>query len=104
MSISNSQYDAIMREYEELRRKSHYEAEAHKEEVYKRIPEYKEIEQKIADIAMEKKTGARALRSIIEELMLDVMYEVPKDDNIGSVTITEEYVNKKGAPIIEMRG
>lgn len=53
MSISNSQYDAIMREYEELRRKSHYEAEAHKEEVYKRIPEYKEIEQKIADIAME---------------------------------------------------
>ena len=41
----------------------------------------------IADKAMEKDTGARALRSIIEEFMLDIMYEIPKDDNIGRVTI-----------------
>ena len=39
----------------------------------------------IADKAMEKKTGARALRSIIEDYMLDIMYEIPKDNNIGKV-------------------
>ena len=58
----------------------------------------------IAKKAKEKKVGARALRAIIEEFMLDIMYESPKDDNIGRVTITEEYVEKKGGPLIEMRG
>lgn len=58
----------------------------------------------IAEKAMEKKTGARALRAIIEEFMLDIMYEIPKDDTIGRVTITREYIEKTGAPIIEMRG
>ena len=58
----------------------------------------------IAKRAKEKKVGARALRAIIEEFMLDIMYEIPKDDNIGKVTITEEYIEKKGGPRIEMRG
>ncbi len=58
----------------------------------------------IAKKAKEKKVGARALRAIIEEFMLDIMYEIPKDDNIGRVTITEDYVEKKGGPLIEMRG
>ncbi|ABX43889.1 ATP-dependent Clp protease ATP-binding subunit ClpX [Lachnoclostridium phytofermentans] len=58
----------------------------------------------IAEKAMEKKTGARALRAIIEEFMLDIMYEIPKDDSIGRVTITRDYIEKKGAPMIEMRG
>lgn len=58
----------------------------------------------IARKALEKDTGARALRSIIEDFMLDIMYEIPKDDNIGKVTITEDYVEKKGGPLIEMRG
>ncbi|MBE5964032.1 MAG: ATP-dependent Clp protease ATP-binding subunit ClpX [Lachnospira sp.] len=58
----------------------------------------------IAKKAMEKKTGARALRSIIEEFMLDIMFEIPKDDNIGRVTITGDYINKVGGPIIDMRG
>lgn len=58
----------------------------------------------IAKQAKEKKVGARALRAIIEEFMLDIMYEIPKDDNIGKVTITEDYVEKKGGPLIEMRG
>ena len=43
----------------------------------------------IAKKAMEKDTGARALRAIIEEFMLDIMYEIPKDDNNGQVTITK---------------
>lgn len=58
----------------------------------------------IAKKAKEKKVGARALRSIIEEFMLDIMYEIPKDENIGMVTITKEYVEKKGGPQIMMRG
>ena len=58
----------------------------------------------IAKKAMEKKTGARALRAILEEVMLDIMYEIPKDDNIGRVLITKDYVEGKGAPMIEMRG
>lgn len=58
----------------------------------------------IAKKAMEKKTGARALRAIIEEFMLDIMYEIPKDENIGRVHITGDYINGKGAPRIEMRG
>lgn len=58
----------------------------------------------IAEKALEKKTGARALRAIIEEFMLDIMYEIPKDSNIGRVIITKDYIEKKGAPLIEMRG
>ena len=52
----------------------------------------------IAKKAMEKKTGARALRAIIEDFMLDIMYEIPKDDNIGEVTITSDYIEHKGWP------
>ena len=58
----------------------------------------------IAKMAKEKKVGARALRAIIEDFMLDIMYEIPKDDNIGTVTITKDYVEKKGGPLIQMRG
>lgn len=58
----------------------------------------------IAKRAMEKNTGARALRAIIEEFMLDIMYEIPKDDNIGQVTITKEYIEGTGGPVITLRG
>lgn len=58
----------------------------------------------IAALAKEKKVGARALRAIIEDFMLDIMYEIPKDDNIGIVTITRDYIEKKGGPLIQMRG
>ena len=57
----------------------------------------------IAKKAMERDTGARALRAIIEEFMLDIMYEIPKDENIGEVTITGDYINGTGGPIIEIR-
>ncbi len=58
----------------------------------------------IARQAVEKDTGARALRAIIEEFMLDIMYEIPKDDSIGEVVITKEYVTKTGGPRILLRG
>ena len=57
----------------------------------------------IAKKALEKDTGARALRSIIEEFMLDIMYEIPKDPDIGEVVITKEYVEHTGGPRILMR-
>lgn len=57
----------------------------------------------IAKKAMERDTGARALRAIIEEFMLDIMYEIPKDDNIGEVTITGDYINGTGGPVIDIR-
>ena len=58
----------------------------------------------IAEKALKKDTGARALRSIIEDFMLDIMYEIPKDPNIGRVVITKEYIEGTGGPRIEMRG
>jgi ATP-dependent Clp protease ATP-binding subunit ClpX len=79
---------------------------------YQRLLELDEVKleftedalREIARKAKEKDTGARALRSIIEEFMLDIMYEIPKDDNIGSVTITKEYIQGTGSPQIQMRG
>ena len=58
----------------------------------------------IAEKALEKDTGARALRAIIEEFMLDIMFEIPKDENIGRVTITRDYIEGKASPLIEIRG
>ncbi len=58
----------------------------------------------IAEKAIKKNTGARALRAIIEEFMLDIMYEIPKDDSIGQVTITREYIEGTGGPLIMLRG
>lgn len=58
----------------------------------------------IAKKAIKKDTGARALRAIIEEFMLDIMYEIPKDDNIGQVTITQAYIEGTGGPVIQLRG
>ena len=57
----------------------------------------------IAKKASERDTGARALRSVIEDFMMDIMYEGPKDKNIGSVTITADYINGTGGPRIGIR-
>ncbi|MCI9021765.1 MAG: ATP-dependent Clp protease ATP-binding subunit ClpX [Eubacterium sp.] len=79
---------------------------------YQKLLDYDEVRLEFAEDALhaiakkakEKKVGARALRAIIEEFMLDIMYEIPKDDNIGIVTITGDYVNGQGGPLITMRG
>ena len=79
---------------------------------YQKLLEYDEVKLEFEDAALhsiarrakEKKVGARALRAILEEFMLDIMYEVPKDDNIGVVVITGDYVDGKGGPRIMMRG
>ena len=53
----------------------------------------------IADQAFERKTGARGLRSIMEKVMMDVMYNIPSDDTIVECIITKEAVEGKGEPI-----
>ena len=78
---------------------------------YKRLLELDEVELSfdedamdwIAETAMKKDTGARALRSIIEEFMLDIMYEIPKDKNIGKVIVTKDYLEHNGGPTILFR-
>ncbi|MEG3283084.1 ATP-dependent Clp protease ATP-binding subunit ClpX [Streptococcus suis] len=55
----------------------------------------------IAEKAIERKTGARGLRSIIEETMLDVMFEVPGQDNVKRVRVTKAAVDGKEKPLLE---
>ena len=54
----------------------------------------------IAEMAHERKTGARGLRSIMEKAMMDVMYEIPSDDNISECVVTEEAVSGASSPLI----
>ena len=49
--------------------------------------------------AMERKTGARALRSIVEDLMLDIMYDLPEKENVDKCVITKDVVNSGDEPI-----
>ncbi len=49
-----------------------------------------------------RKTGARALRSILENIMLNIMYEVPSLDNIDTCIITDEFIRKKGKPMYKL--
>ena len=84
--------NAILKQYQKLLELDEVKLEFNEEALYA-----------IAKKALEKDTGARALRAIIEEFMLDIMYEIPKDDNIGKVTITKEYIEGTGGPVIEIR-
>ena len=57
----------------------------------------------IAHMAAERKTGARGLRSIMENVMMDMMYEIPSDSNVGICTVTSDAVEGKGKPEIVYR-
>ena len=85
--------NAIVKQYQKLFRMDEVDLEFEEEAL-----------SAVAKKAAAKKTGARALRSIIEEFMMDIMYEIPKDEMIGKVVITKDYIEGKGAPQIIMRG
>ena len=78
---------------------------------YQKLFEMDEVElifeedavKRIAKQAMERKTGARGLRSIIERIMVDIMFKIPSDDTISSCTITEDAVLGKAEPKITYR-
>jgi ATP-dependent Clp protease ATP-binding subunit ClpX len=93
VSILKEPKNAILKQYQKLLELDEVKLEFEEEALHA-----------IAKKAMEKDTGARALRAIIEEFMLDIMYEIPKDDSIGIVTITREYIEGTGGPKIQMRG
>ena len=59
--------------------------------------------EEVAKLAVERKTGARGLRSILESVMMDLMYEIPSDNNIGICTITRDVVDKTGEPELVYR-
>ena len=78
---------------------------------YQRLFDMDEVElvfeddalEEIAAQALERKIGARGLRSILESTMMDVMYRIPSDDTIGSVTITKAAVKGEAEPLITHR-
>ena len=59
---------------------------------------------RIAELAYEQKTGARGLRAIMEKAMMDVMYEIPSDEDIVEVVMTESAVERKTEPLVVNRG
>ena len=79
---------------------------------YQKIFEFEEIDlevteealQAIAEQALERGTGARGLRAILEEVLLDVMYELPGDETAGRVVVDYDTVVERTAPLVEPRG
>ncbi|OGH60336.1 MAG: ATP-dependent protease ATP-binding subunit ClpX [Candidatus Lindowbacteria bacterium RIFCSPLOWO2_12_FULL_62_27] len=59
--------------------------------------------QEVATLARERGTGARALRAILEDIMLELMYEIPSNTNIKEIVITEEAVARKAKPLIALK-
>ncbi len=55
----------------------------------------------VAEKAIKRNTGARGLRTILEDIMQDIMFEIPSDSAIKKVTVTKECVTEKAAPVIE---
>ena len=78
---------------------------------YKKLFEFDEVKlgveeeavDEIARLAYERKTGARGLRSIMEDVLMDVMYEIPSDDGIAECILTKDVVECKGKPRIIYR-
>ena len=79
---------------------------------YQKIFEFEEIDlevteealQAIAEQALERRTGARGLRAILEEVLLDSMYELPGDETAGRVVVDYDTVVERSAPLVEPRG
>ena len=78
---------------------------------YQKLFEFDEVKldvdedatEEIARLAYERKTGARGLRSIMEDVMMDIMYEIPSDDNIAGCVLTKEAVAGNEKPRITYR-
>jgi ATP-dependent Clp protease ATP-binding subunit ClpX len=84
--------NAVIKQYQKLLALDHVELEFTEDSLYA-----------IVDRAMAVKTGARALRSIVEEILLDVMFEVPSQEQIGRCIVNAEVVTRRGHPILVPR-
>lgn len=58
----------------------------------------------VADKTLERKTGARGLRAVIEKSMMDIMYNLPSNEDVESCLITKEVIEQKGEPVLMYRG
>ena len=84
------------------------ETEPENAEIYKKLFELDDVEldfdedalNEVAKIAMERKTGARGLRSVMEKTMTDVMFDAPSDSSMQKCIITKDAVTGKSAPVI----
>lgn len=84
--------DAILKQYQELLKMDGVDLEFEPEAI-----------DLIAKEAIKRKTGARALRSIVEEIMLDVMYDIPSKTNVNKFVVTAEMVkNRNSAEIVQL--
>lgn len=92
VNILKEPKNAILKQYQKLLALDEVQLEFNEEALHA-----------IAKKATKRDTGARALRAIIEEFMLDIMYEIPKDKEIGKVIITKEYIEGTGGPVIKLR-
>ena len=84
--------NALVKQYQKLFRFDHVKLSFEKDAI-----------EAIADKAFEQKTGARGLRSVIEKIMTDVMYQIPSDDSIVQCIITKEAVEGKSRPLLVHR-
>ena len=62
-----------------------------------------EAKRAIAQKALKQKTGARGLRSIVEKLLTNLMFECPSDDTVAAITITEKCITEDAMPLIERK-
>ena len=92
MNILSEPKNALIKQYKKLLEMDGVELEFEEEAI-----------ERIAEKAMERKSGARGLRGIIEEMMLDVMYEVPTDEGVEKCIITKEMVGDRTASPVLIR-
>lgn len=57
----------------------------------------------VAELALERNTGARGLRSILESVMMDIMFELPSRDDVASVTLTGDFIRRKAEPVLKLK-
>lgn len=88
LSILTEPKNAIVKQYKKLFRMEGVELEFEDEAL-----------QAVTKKAITKGTGARALRSILEEIMIDIMYKLPSKENVSKCVITENVINKKDQPV-----
>lgn len=84
--------NAIVKQYKKLFRMDNVKLDIHKGAL-----------ERVVELASERKTGARGLRAIMENSMMEAMYEVPSDKNIVKCTITKDVIDGKGKPIYEYK-
>lgn len=84
--------NAIVKQYKKLFKMDNVKLDIHKGAL-----------ERVVELALERKTGARGLRAIMENSMMDAMYEVPSNKNIDKCIITKDVINGKGKPIYEYK-